>query len=176
MILDAGTLMPAPAVETLVRGSQGASSGVLKTELHVGGRAQHQRQAGTGCSGRSARCAAAEIAEENDLVIAAAARIRSPGPRISSSFPSSASNSSSTRVSAIPPGRERPAHPRRDARSRGAVLDGFSAGSRSSSRSRRTRPTQVRRRAWRPIAPRFSAFCLVEARLRRSHPSRSGRS
>jgi len=77
MILDAGTLMPAPAVETLVRGSQERElPGVLKTELHASvvelntGVCRDGAQAFDAL--RALRGAAAAIADENDLVIAAA--------------------------------------------------------------------------------------------------------
>jgi carboxylate-amine ligase len=77
MILDAGTLMPAPEVEKLVRGSQDRElPGVLKTELHASVVELNTGVCRNGAEAleavRALRSAAAEIAEENDLVIAAA--------------------------------------------------------------------------------------------------------
>ena len=77
MILDAETLMPAPAVETLVRAS-GAMElpGLLKTELHASVVELNTAVAGDGpealASLQALRRAATEIADANDLVIAAA--------------------------------------------------------------------------------------------------------
>ena len=77
MILDAETLMPAPAVETLVRKAQERElPGLLKTELHASVVEANTGVCRDGAEAFSAlralRAAAAEIAEENDLVIAAA--------------------------------------------------------------------------------------------------------
>ena len=110
---------------------------MLKTELHVGGRAQHQRlpRRGRGVQGAPRqRGAAAEIAEENDLVIAAAGAHPLARPEDLVIVPEQRYHPFVEYAGvSLSPGRERPAHPRRDARSRGGtVLDGgFSAGSRS---------------------------------------------
>ena len=77
MILDAGTLMPAPAVETLVRGSEERElPGVLKTELHASVVELNTGVCRDGAEAfdavRALRGAAAELAQENGLVIAAA--------------------------------------------------------------------------------------------------------
>jgi carboxylate-amine ligase len=77
MILDATTLMPAPAVETLVRESEGIElPGLLKTELHASVVELNTRVCGDGLEAFEAVCAlrraAADISQANGLAIAAA--------------------------------------------------------------------------------------------------------
>jgi carboxylate-amine ligase len=77
MILDSRTLMPAPAVKTLVEGSQERElPGLLKTELHASVVELNTGVCGSGSEAfdalKALRHAAGEIAEENGLTIAAA--------------------------------------------------------------------------------------------------------
>jgi carboxylate-amine ligase len=77
MILDAGTLMPAPAVETLIRGSAEMElPGLLKSELHASVVELNTAVAGDGmealASLETLRRTAMEVAEANGLVIGAA--------------------------------------------------------------------------------------------------------
>lgn len=77
MILDAETLMPAPAVETLVGGTeQRELPGLLKTELHASVVELNTNVCGNGMEAleavRALRAAAAASAGENGLAIAAA--------------------------------------------------------------------------------------------------------
>jgi carboxylate-amine ligase len=77
MILDGETLMPAPEVETLVRGAEELHlPGVLKTELHASVVELNTGVARNGVEAfaalRALRAAAAQIAEANGLAVAAA--------------------------------------------------------------------------------------------------------
>ena len=100
MILDAGTLMPAPEVETLVRGARERElPGLLKTELHASvvelntGICVTGQRRSTPC----ARCAARPRRSPRRTTSSSPppARTRSPGRRTSSSSPSSGTSTSS---------------------------------------------------------------------------------
>ena len=187
MILDAETLMPAPAVEKLVGGSeQRELPGLLKTELHASVVELNTRVIESGIEAldavRALRGAAAEIAADNGLAIAAAgahplARPRGAGHRSRAPLP---------RLRRVrgglghPPGGERAPYPRRDARPEESLHVAGRHPRLAPARSRALGELALlavaTRREWRRTARRSSASCRGGRAAQSRAPSPSGRS